>query len=74
MLEYRIEDEIERAGVPVVVVRGGRDPIARDEWVDQLAERSGGTGVRVPGVAHLVMHGAPWRTAAVIARAARARR
>jgi hypothetical protein len=28
----------------------------------------------VPGVAHLVMHGAPWRTAALISGVARVRR
>jgi pimeloyl-ACP methyl ester carboxylesterase len=74
MLEYRIEQEVERLRVPVVVVRGGRDPIARDDWVDRLAERSGGSAARVPGVAHLVMHGAPWRTAALIAEGAGVRR
>lgn len=74
MLEYSTEREVERVDVPVVVVRGGRDPIARDDWVDRLAERSGGTGTRVPGVAHLVMHGAPWRTAALIAQLVGARR
>lgn len=66
MLEYRIEDELEHTTVPVVVVRGARDPIARDEWVADMATRSGGTAARVPSVAHLVMHGAPWRTAALI--------
>lgn len=74
MLEYRIEHEVQRLDVPVVVVRGARDPIARDDWVDRLAERTGGSAARVPGVAHLVMQGAPWRTAALIAEAARARR
>ncbi|MDR6972112.1 alpha/beta hydrolase [Leifsonia shinshuensis] len=67
MLGYETEREIERVSVPTLVVRGGRDPIARDGWVDALAERSGGGAARVPGVAHLVMHGAPWRTAELIA-------
>ena len=67
MLTYETEREAERVGVPTMVIRGGRDPIARDDWVDALAERSGGRGARVPGVAHLVMHGAPWRTAELIA-------
>ena len=67
MLGYETEREIERVRVPTLVVRGGRDPIARDGWVDALAERSGGGAARVPGVAHLVMHGAPWRTAELIA-------
>jgi len=71
MLGFRTEDEVERVDVPLVVVRGARDPIARDAWVDRLAERSGGRAARVPGVAHLVMHGAPWRTASLIAEVAR---
>ncbi|MDN4597779.1 alpha/beta fold hydrolase [Leifsonia virtsii] len=73
MLEYRIEEEVERIDVPVIVLRGGRDPIARDDWVARLAERTGGAATRIPGVAHLVMHGAPWRTAALIADTARVR-
>ena len=46
---FRTERELEDTRVPVVVVRGGRDPIARDDWVAQLGERSRGAGeVRVP--------------------------
>lgn len=70
MLGFETERELERCRVPVVVIRGGRDPIARDPWVQQLAASSGGTGTSVPGVAHLVMHGAPWRTAALIRQGA----
>ena len=66
MLQYETERELERCRVPVVVIRGGRDPIARDGWVAELARRTGGSGTAVPGVAHLVMHGAPWRTAELI--------
>ncbi|WP_374009059.1 alpha/beta fold hydrolase [Leifsonia sp. LS-T14] len=67
MLTFQTERELEETRVPVVVVRGGRDPIARDEWVAQLGERSRGAASAVPNVAHLVMHGAPWRTASLIA-------
>ena len=67
MLTFRTERELENTRVPVVVVRGGRDPIARDDWVARLAKHTRGAGEVVPGVAHLVMHGAPWRTAALIA-------
>ncbi|MGO4534681.1 alpha/beta fold hydrolase [Leifsonia sp. 2MCAF36] len=74
MLTFRTERELEETRVPVVVVRGGRDPIARDDWVAQLGERSSGQAAVVPGAAHLVMHGAPWRTAALIADVARVRR
>lgn len=71
MLEYRIERELERVRVPTVVVRGARDPIARDDWVAELARISGGVAASVPSVAHLVMHGAPWRTTALILQVAR---
>jgi pimeloyl-ACP methyl ester carboxylesterase len=74
MLGYRTEQELESVRVPTVVVRGGRDPIARDDWVADLASRSVATAESVPGVAHLVMHGAPWRTAALISAVARVRR
>lgn len=70
MLEYPIERELEAVRVPTLVVRGARDPIARTDWVAELARRSGGRAVTVPSVAHLVMHGAPWRTAALIAQVA----
>ena len=75
MLEYRTERGLEAAAadVPVLVVRGARDPIARDDWVRELAERSGGRAVTVPSVAHLVMHGAPWRTASLLRDLARVR-
>ncbi|MGH1526559.1 alpha/beta fold hydrolase [Leifsonia sp. L25] len=73
MLGFETERELERCQVPVVVVRGGRDPIARDDWVGELAQRSGGGAASVPDVAHLVMHGAPWRTASLIAGVAVAR-
>lgn len=70
MLDYPIERELEAVRVPTLVVRGARDPIARADWVAELARRSGGRAVTVPSVPHLVMHGAPWRTAALIAQLA----
>lgn len=74
MLEYRIEEELEHAQVPTVVVRGARDPIARDHWVSELARRTGGEAARIPAAAHVVMHRAPWRTAALITRLVQAPR
>jgi pimeloyl-ACP methyl ester carboxylesterase len=67
MLSWRIEDELEHVAVPTIVIRGSRDPIARDGWVAELARRAGGRAESVSGVAHLVMHGRPWRTAELIA-------
>ena len=69
MLAFHTERELEECRVPVVVIRGEKDPIARDPWVADLAGASGGEGVAVPRVAHLVMHGAPWRTARLISDA-----
>ncbi|WP_285115002.1 alpha/beta hydrolase [Leifsonia sp. fls2-241-R2A-40a] len=66
MLAFETERELEQVVVPTVVIRGARDPIARDGWVAELGRRAGGSAEVVPSVAHLVMHGAPWRTAALI--------
>lgn len=74
MLAFHTEHELEECRVPTVVIRGARDPIARDGWVTELAEAARGTAARVPRVAHLVMHGAPWRTARLIADTVVARR
>lgn len=74
MLGFETERELEAVTVPTLVVRGARDPIARDDWVAELGRRSGGRVAVVPSVAHLVMHGAPWRTAALISQLAGVRR
>jgi pimeloyl-ACP methyl ester carboxylesterase len=72
MLEYRTEEEVADLSVPVLVVRGARDPIARDGWVAALAARARrGRAESVPGPPHLVMHGAPYRTAELLGDLAR---
>ena len=64
MLAYRIEDEVARVCAPVLVIRGERDPIARDDWVRALAQRAPlGRAHAVNGARHLVMHAQPRRTA-----------
>lgn len=40
VIEYRLEDVLLRSTVPVVVVRGARDPVAPQEWVELLAARA----------------------------------
>lgn len=37
VVSHRLEDVLPRAAVPVVVVRGARDPVAPSRWVEQLA-------------------------------------
>jgi pimeloyl-ACP methyl ester carboxylesterase len=38
VVDYRLEEVLPRTTVPVVVVRGARDPVAPQHWVEQLAE------------------------------------
>jgi pimeloyl-ACP methyl ester carboxylesterase len=40
VVDYRLEDVLPRATVPVVVVRGARDPVAPAHWVEMLAGRA----------------------------------
>ena len=40
VIEYRLEDVLPRSTVPVVVVRGARDPVAPPDWVELLAARA----------------------------------
>jgi pimeloyl-ACP methyl ester carboxylesterase len=71
MLGYRMEDDLPRISVPVIVIRGVRDPIARPPWVAALASRARcGRAVSVEGARHLVMHAQPHETADLIAGAA----
>ncbi|MFF1632679.1 alpha/beta fold hydrolase [Leifsonia sp. NPDC058248] len=64
MLDYRIEDEVQLVTAPVLVIRGVRDPIARDDWVSLLAHRAPLARAHVvDGARHLVMHSQPRRTA-----------
>lgn len=55
MLTYPIEERIAVLAVPALLVRGGRDPIAGDEWLGRLAARASGSGILVvPGAGHHV--------------------
>ncbi len=67
MLSYRTEDDLPRIPVPIVIVRGVRDPIARTPWVAALAALAPrGRAVVVDGARHLVMHARPVMTASLI--------
>jgi pimeloyl-ACP methyl ester carboxylesterase len=64
ILTDRVEDHLRAVLVPVVLVRGARDPVARRPWVDRL--RAGSpttTAVEVPH-GHHVVH---WSHAGVVA-------
>ncbi|MDD7930032.1 alpha/beta fold hydrolase [Microbacterium sp. NE2TL11] len=55
MVAYPIEQRVEELSVPVLVVRGSRDPIAGDDWVHRLAgHAAAGEVLVIPGSAHHV--------------------
>ncbi|MFB8892816.1 alpha/beta fold hydrolase [Microbacterium plantarum] len=55
MLAYPIEDRVAEVDVPTLLVRGGRDPMAGDAWVERLAGRAArGSVLVVPGKGHHV--------------------
>lgn len=55
MIEYPLERAVERLECPVLVVRGGRDPVARRRWCTELAERAReGSLVEIEGQPHVV--------------------
>lgn len=60
MLAYRTEEAVLRLRVPLLVVRGARDPIVSREWSEQLSRLAPvARFVEVPGAAHVVMHTHP---------------
>jgi pimeloyl-ACP methyl ester carboxylesterase len=67
MLAYPIEDRAAELRRPLMVLRGGRDPIAGPEWSRRLAARAARSRmVEVPGHPHLVQHTAPRAVASAI--------
>lgn len=65
MLGYRTEQRLPLVSVPVLVIRGERDPIAPRGWSVRLTQAArDGRLVEVPGAAHVVQH----RKAAQVAR------
>ncbi|WP_225310200.1 alpha/beta fold hydrolase [Microbacterium testaceum] len=54
MLRYPLEDRVRLVGVPLLVMRGGSDPIARQTWADRLGGRAAaGEVVAIEGHRHL---------------------
>ena len=67
MLTYRIEERIVDLAVPLLVMRGGNDPIAGIEWCRRLRDRARfGSLVIVPGHRHVVQFTAPRAVAGAI--------
>lgn len=73
MLRYPTEDRIRDLDVPVLVLRGAKDPVAGPSWSRRLAaSASSAQLVEIPGRHHVVQRSAPADVAAVILeRAAR---
>ncbi|TDN90717.1 alpha/beta hydrolase [Microbacterium sp. BK668] len=63
MVGYPIEERVAVLPVPLLIVRGGRDPIAGEEWCRELRDRAGSARlVVIPGHPHNVQQSAPRAT------------
>lgn len=57
MVNHRLEDAIAGVTCPVVLIRGGRDPIVPADWLQRLAAANGHASiVEVPGAPHVLMY------------------
>jgi pimeloyl-ACP methyl ester carboxylesterase len=66
-LRDRIEDKLPHLDVPTLVVRGARDPIAPQRWVEEAARLlPQGRLVVVPGAAHTMNFTSPDALARVV--------
>ena len=67
MIAYRPEERLPLVPAPVLIIRGGRDPIAGLEWCRQLRDlASAATLVLIPGRAHNAQHSSPAAVASAI--------
>ena len=72
MLAYRIEDDLPALGMPVTIVRGQRDPIARAAWVHAISSLAPDARlVEVTGGPHVVMLSRPREVARHVCRSGR---
>jgi 2-hydroxy-6-oxonona-2,4-dienedioate hydrolase len=63
----RVEEKLPQVHAPVLVVRGQRDPICRQRWVEEVIDRlPHGRLVVIPGVAHTLVYTSPLELARVI--------
>lgn len=57
MLGYRTEEALVRLRLPLLILRGRRDPIVRHDWADQMRRLAPDARlVEIPGAAHVVMY------------------
>ncbi|WP_314192119.1 alpha/beta hydrolase [uncultured Arthrobacter sp.] len=69
MMEYPLDVRIRGVGQPVLVLRGGRDPIARRPWCELLSSQAPDGGfAEVPGHGHVVQETATGDVARIIRR------
>ncbi|QIG38725.1 alpha/beta hydrolase [Microbacterium sp. 4R-513] len=67
MLAYPIEDRVTALTMPLLLVRGGRDPIAGQEWCRRLRDRASSARlVVIPGHFHNAQQSAPRAMASAI--------
>jgi pimeloyl-ACP methyl ester carboxylesterase len=60
MVTYPIENRVTALTCPLLIIRGGDDPIAGQAWTRRLRDHApAGSLVMVPGHRHLVQHTAP---------------
>lgn len=72
MLDYRTEEALPRLRVPLLVVRGARDPIATGPWAAHMGRLAGTRVVEIEGAAHVAMHTHPDQVASAVLEHARA--
>lgn len=67
MLGYRLEDALPRLQVPLLLVRGTRDPIVPRPWAEQQRRLAPDSHlVEVEGAAHVAMHTHPEQVARAV--------
>ncbi len=60
MLRYPIEERVRSLAVPLLVMRGAKDPVAGAAWCDRLASSAGeGDIIEIPARHHVAQRSAP---------------
>jgi pimeloyl-ACP methyl ester carboxylesterase len=67
MMAYPMEARVPGVGQPLLVLRGGQDPVADRQWCQRLAaEAPQGSLTEIPGHGHVFQHTATGAAAAAI--------
>lgn len=73
MMEYPLESRVQGVNQPLLVLRGRKDPVARQPWCERLAALAPrGSMAEIPGQGHVCQHTAPGLVAAAISSWVRA--